>query len=320
MTPHLRKWRSSSTSEFDEGRSPHVILNGEGLYRQIWRSQLQSLLLTISAVILVFGVAAGSSVAAIGPGLDIIVVSGDSGSVSYPGGKNGAGVYQRIISLMPPHDVYIEPFLGGGAVMRAKRPADLNIGCDLSGSAIAQFRDSAGGIFKFDDQRRRPSLELEVSDGIAKLERLADGHLPLAGAILIYCDPPYLMSTRSGKRLYEFEMSSSDHRRLLRCLVKIGPAASIMISGYASRMYERALAGWNSIQFESMTRGGYTKTEWLWFNFDPPMALHDYRYLGRDFRERERIKRLKQRWTARLERMPVLQRQALLSAIADCYS
>jgi len=31
----------------------------------------------------------------------------------------------------PPHEVYIEPFLGGGAIMRQKRPALLNIGLDL---------------------------------------------------------------------------------------------------------------------------------------------------------------------------------------------
>jgi len=35
---------------------------------------------------------------------------------SYPGGKNGQGVYQRIISLIPPHDVYVEPFVGGEQV------------------------------------------------------------------------------------------------------------------------------------------------------------------------------------------------------------
>ncbi len=40
------------------------------------------------------------------------------------------------------------------------------------------------------------------------------------------------------------------------------------------------------------------------------IALHDYRYLGEDFRERERIKRKKQRWVNRLQTMPVLERQA----------
>ena len=36
-----------------------------------------------------------------------------------------------------------------------------------------------------------------------------------------------------------------------------------------------------------------------------------------NFRERERIKRKKLRWTARLKRMPTLERQSLLSAIAE---
>jgi hypothetical protein len=55
--------------------------------------------------------------------LDIIASFSDPRAMVYAGGKNGAGVYQTIINLMPPHDVYIEPFLGGGAIMRQKRPA-----------------------------------------------------------------------------------------------------------------------------------------------------------------------------------------------------
>ncbi|MGJ8626091.1 MAG: hypothetical protein ACSHXB_03935 [Sulfitobacter sp.] len=41
--------------------------------------------------------------------------------MTYPGGKNGGGAYQRIINHMPPHRFYIEPFLGSGAVLRNKR-------------------------------------------------------------------------------------------------------------------------------------------------------------------------------------------------------
>jgi hypothetical protein len=40
-----------------------------------------------------------------------------------------------------------------------------------------------------------------------------------------------------------------------------------------------------------MTRGVPLATEWLWCNFPPPVALHDYRHLGASYRER--IKRLK---------------------------
>jgi hypothetical protein len=47
--------------------------------------------------------------------------------------------------------------------------------------------------------------------------------------------------------------------------------------------------------------------------------LHDYRYLGEDFRERERIKRKKQRWVNRLHTMPTLERRALLNAITEAW-
>lgn len=66
-----------------------------------------------------------------------------------------------------------------------------------------------------------------------------------------------------------------------------------------------------------MTRGGSPATEWLWSNFVPPAQLHDYRYVGHTFRERERIKRKTQRWKARLLKMPALERQALLVALAE---
>ncbi len=63
--------------------------------------------------------------------------------------------------------------------------------------------------------------------------------------------------------------------------------------------------------------GGRPATEYLWMNYDAPDRLHDYRYLGDDFRERERIKRKKQRWVARLERMDGLERKAILWAIQE---
>ena len=56
-------------------------------------------------------------------------------------------------------------------------------------------------------------------------------------------------------------------------------------------------------------------TEYVWFNYPRPVELHDYRYLGKGFRERERIKRKMKRWKLRLEKMPELERQALLWAM-----
>src|SRR5919198_4161482 len=72
--------------------------------------------------------------------LDTIADLSDDRDMTYPGGKNAPGVYQTIINLMPPHEVYIEPFLGSGAIMRLKRQARLNIGIDSDPQAIAQWR------------------------------------------------------------------------------------------------------------------------------------------------------------------------------------
>lgn len=48
-----------------------------------------------------------------------------------------------------------------------------------------------------------------------------------------------------------------------------------------------------------------------------PLLNRALRQPGETFRERERIKRKIQRWTARLKIMPRLERQALLCAIAE---
>lgn len=251
---------------------------------------------------------------------------------------------------MPPHRVYIEPFLGGAAVMRLKRPAALNIGVDLVPSSelpIGDLRDrlsvlparSAAIDVSCGEDLRPSSSETAyaaraLSSGAARLDPLAGpgdgGHrfvflrgdglaflrsYAFRGDELVYCDPPYLHSTRRDLKLYRYELGDRHHRSLLLAIQAL--PCKVMISGYWSEMYARALAGWRSISYEAMTRAGRVAKEWLWFNFAPPVELHDYRYLGRDFRERERIKRKKNRWTARLSRMPVLERQALLCAIAD---
>ena len=232
-------------------------------------------------------------------------------SMGYPGGKSGAGVYQTIINLMPPHRVYIEPFLGGGAIMRQKRPAVVNIGVDLDVAAIAGFSDDAGGICSI-AVSGEAGFRFEQADAITFLAAY-----PFTGDELVYCDPPYMHETRGRLDLYRHEMTDEQHGALLAILKAL--PCRVMISGYWTPLYAAELEGWNSVTFEAMTRAGRTATEWLWFNFPEPVALHDYSYLGEDFRERERIKRKKQRWTARLHRMPELERRALLDAIREAW-
>lgn len=221
--------------------------------------------------------------------------------MNYPGGKNGAGVYQTIINQMPPHLCYVEPFVGSGAVMRHKRPAETNIAIDKDPNVAQLWRDAE-------------NVSFSVGCGIDWLER----HGPSLDAdSLVYCDPTYLMETRRSQRdLYRFEMSRQDHERLLTIIARL--PCRVMISGYWSRLYAEALdRRWRTVEYQSMTRGGGLATEHLWLNFGPPAALHDYRYLGQDYRERERIKKKVKRWAARLAKQPELEAQALLSALYE---
>lgn len=224
---------------------------------------------------------------------------------TYPGGKNGAGVYQAVINQLPPHRVYIEPFLGGGAIMRLKRPAMASIGIDVDDHVFAQT----------DFYQCVPYARLIIGDGVRFLK-----DYDWQGDELVYCDPPYLMETRSCQRpIYRHELNTIEEHRALLALLKTIPAA-IAISGYWSDLYARELAGWRSISFQTVTRGGRPATEWLWMNYPEPVELHDYRYLGGNFRERERIKRKQQRWQSRLKRMPALERYALLSVVSQLAS
>ncbi len=232
--------------------------------------------------------------------------------MTYPGGKGN--VYQKIINIMPPHNVYIETHLGGGSVFLHKRPASLNFGIDIDPAVIAMWKKQIPGQTLVDilsDEVKTQNINIRQGDAVEFLK----SYFPWCGKELIYCDPPYVMDTRRSGRLYDYEYTDGDHASLLSTVKAL--KCYVIVSGYFSEMYADALKDWNHFSFEAVTRGGSMATEHVWYNYEEPVELHDYRYLGDNFRERERIKRKKTRWINRLRKMPVLEKRALLSAIQE---
>ena len=198
---------------------------------------------------------------------------------------------------MPPHEVYIETHLGGGSVIFNKRPTTNNIGIEINPKIFNILRNS-----------HRTDIKFINDDAVEYLK-----NYQFTGKELIYCDPPYLRETRKNRRrLYKYEYTLEQHIELLE-VIKTLPC-KVMISGYESSLYKKYLKGWHTRFFEASCNHGFG-TEWIWMNYSAPVKLHDYRYLGDNFRQRERIKKKTNIWLAKFKSMPILERQALLHAI-----
>lgn len=199
----------------------------------------------------------------------------DIGNGSYFGGKNAAGVVHRIINQIPRHDVFVSGFLGRCAVTRYKLPAPAqNIGFDLDAAVIADWRDV-------------PGIDVYKNDFLTALRVLGDSWTP---DTFLYLDPPYLLSTRTSGTKYRHEMTDAQHVELLDGIRRLG--CMVALSCYDNPLYAEALADWRKIQFPAQTRRG-TRIETLYMNYPAPAPdeLHDRRYLGENFRAREKAKR-----------------------------
>lgn len=221
--------------------------------------------------------------------------------MNYNGGKNGNGTYQQIINQIPPHEIYFELFAGSAAIYRFKKAADISILCDKSRdqcSEISKFINTGTIVLNCDTIS---SIKMAVT-AAQLLQRL--GH-----SVFWYLDPPYPIESRSHQKpIYVHELSSRDHIALLEVISRC--KFPIAISTYENDIYSHFLKNWRLLQYQSIVRGG-TRTESLYMNYPQPQILHDYRYLGDDFRKREAIKRQLTNTAKKLKSWPTSQLLAL---------
>ena len=213
--------------------------------------------------------------------------------MGYFGSKATSGLCQPIISMMPPHSTYIETHLGGGAVMKRKPPALRNVGIDRDERALEQFEcDYPVELFHACAHRFIAEYEFQGSE-------------------LIYADPPYLTSTRTSGRRYRFDYRKVDHMELLE-LLKATPC-QVMISGYPSALYDQQLREWERVELQVMNQGG-VRTEKVWMNFTIN-RVHWASCAGKNFTDRQRIKRKAASWGKRYQTLPPAERVAVLAAL-----
>ncbi|MBV7693462.1 DNA adenine methylase [Limnobaculum sp. M2-1] len=177
--------------------------------------------------------------------------------------------------------------------MRNKLPANRNIGIDLDQQVINLWHGN-----------NEVSCELIQDDAVAYLSLF-----PYQGNELIYADPPYVQSTRKRSKIYRHEYTDDNHRQLLQLLVTL--PCMVMVSGYENSIYDEMLSGWRCERFNAKTHTG-VREECVWMNFDVPDRLHDARYMGSNYRERQTLIRRRTRLYERIERMELTERNELI--------
>lgn len=255
----------------------------------------------------------------------------------YPGGKGGDGTYQQIINYIPPHKTYVSPFAGKDAIYRNISPAGIAILNDTDPEIVTYWKHYLksitnvkvhenfiqGSILGKTDNNQ--DVIIRNNDAVTLIKKFQNSH-----NTFIYCDPPYPMKTRkSNRQLYAFEFADDkEHIELLEAIRHCN--CDVMISTYENKLYEMYLLTdhyftetnlrtWHKHSFVSQTRQGQA-IETIYFNYPPPVILHDFRYLGTNYRERERIKRKVKRFQDRMQLLPAAERNAILSAAIKDYN
>ncbi len=250
----------------------------------------------------------------------------------YPGSMQRIAPW--IISQMPKHHSYLEPYFGGGAILFNKEPSRIETINDLDDDVINLFqvirekkeeliekivytpyaraeydnafpenseelpeveraknfliRSGMGHGFRLCEKcgwkkdvygreaayavRYWNDLPTVITNVAQRLKMVQIEHKPAVELIksfnhsnvLIYADPPYVLSTRSRKQ-YRHEMSDQDHVELLETLLQYtGP---VMLSGYDNEIYNTYLSGWRKESIPARAENSLPRTEYLWMNY-----------------------------------------------------
>lgn len=112
-------------------------------------------------------------------------------------------------------------------------------------------------LYLIAERLKQVQIENDTADNVIKRY----GRNPQA---LIYCDPPYVHSTRTGGG-YDYEMTDEQHKELATLLNSV--EAMVVVSGYDCELYQELYRGWEKLQWRSLINGAKgSATETLWIS------------------------------------------------------
>lgn len=168
----------------------------------------------------------------------------------YHGGKWKLAPW--VISHFPPHRNYVEPFGGGGSVLVRKPRTYGEVYNDLDAEVVNVFRCLQDPVTAERLRRRLSFTPFARSEFRLAYEPAVD---PVDAAAY-----------------YRHDMDDAQHERLAEFLRTV--QGMVVLSGYASSLYDDLYAGWARVAIEHMADGGRPRLETLWLN---PAAASKHR-------------------------------------------
>lgn len=217
----------------------------------------------------------------------------------YTGHKGQEGVYQAIINEIPRFDRFYEVFAGSAAISSFLTvPAGAIFLNDISPTVCGNLQKAFSGSTVTN------SCAIDLINSVPAVTDRID---------VYFLDPPYLLSTKGNRNLYEFEMTDDEHLQLLLTVLAKVEKKFIIIHPKCE-MYDTYLKDWRKKEIK-IRYSQKTSIECIYMNFPEPEELHTYKYLGNGCHDRQRIKRKGDRWVKKLQALPVLERNYILERL-----
>lgn len=190
----------------------------------------------------------------------------------YIGNKDFSNVIHFLVNRLPKSERYFSLFYGAGGLEKSIYTAAAHFVCSEKNPDCKKHETSMMATIEYSDYK--DLLEENV----------------FTRSDFVFVDPPYMFSTRrAARKYYKFEFNENDHIELLNYMVPM--SCRIMITHPECDLYNEYLKGWKRVDLKYMTRKGWF-TDSVYMNYEPSnIELLNYDCLGKDFTDRQRIKR-----------------------------
>ncbi len=219
----------------------------------------------------------------------------------YTGNKDISGVREKIIGLIPKGYLFIEGFAGGAGIAKKVHASGVNV------LLIEKNPNQAKYLANYF------SSSIVVNDCV--ISYLAYSQFFLNPKKVVFFDPPYIFSTRSGVDLYgNYEMSNEEHLYFLNYVSTCNIPTIVIHPIHA--LYDKYFFCWKWVDVK-IRYNSKTSLERIYTNIPGGIELFDYVSSLKTFGKRQQYKRELKNLVSKFGKMSPEKRLHVISVLKE---